>query len=318
MQVACCDDDRVRRANAGSPGGQQAPDIRAAGVVVSRQIPGEPREYAIIHRPHRGDWTLPKGKLDPGETWPLAAVREVHEETGLDVVLGPPLPPQMYLVDGLLKEVRYWRSADVVGDFIPNDEVDELRWLAAKDARKLLTYSHDRGLIDVVEGDGNSDLQPMLVVRHAHAGDGAAWLREGQRDEDRPLSSIGQGQVSVIAALARAYGTRAVVTSPAARCQQTVAGLKDDVRWATNDWLYNGADIGSAGFEAVVAAAVGSSEPLVVCAHGEQVDWLARQAGATPRKFRKGGVCVLWRTPGTLTCRAWEYYDTYPESLPAG
>ena len=98
----------------------------------------------MVHRPRRRDWSLPKGKLDPGESHLAAAVREVEEETGLRCEPGVELPSTRY-VDrkGRDKHVRYWAMTAVAGEFRPNREVDEIRWLAVDDAPRVLTYVHD-------------------------------------------------------------------------------------------------------------------------------------------------------------------------------
>ena len=103
----------------------------------------------MIHRPRYRDWSLPKGKLDPGETWEQAALREVDEETGLRGRLGEELPPVSYTDDkGRSKLVRYWlMEADADGAFRPNDEVDELRWVTEEEAHGLLTHDRDRDLV---------------------------------------------------------------------------------------------------------------------------------------------------------------------------
>jgi 8-oxo-dGTP diphosphatase len=106
-------------------------------------------EIALVHRPRYDDWSFPKGKLDPGEAFEEAALREVREETGLICRLGPELPFSQYEDDeGRPKIVRYWLMA-VIEDpgFEPNEEVDELRWLVPAEANGLLTYKRDRVLV---------------------------------------------------------------------------------------------------------------------------------------------------------------------------
>jgi 8-oxo-dGTP diphosphatase len=106
---------------------------------------------AVVHRDRYDDWSLPKGKLDPGETWEQAALREVHEEIGLRCTLGRELEPVHYTDHkGRPKTVRYWVMEIESGEFEPNDEVDEVRWLAPVDAAQLLTYGHDRALMQEV------------------------------------------------------------------------------------------------------------------------------------------------------------------------
>ena len=119
------------------------PEVLAAGGVIRR---GD--RVAVIHRPKYGDWTFPKGKLDAGESFEAAALREVEEETGLRCELGDELAATAYVDSkGRTKLVRYWEMTPVGGEFEPNDEVDELRWLPPREARELLTYDRDRGLV---------------------------------------------------------------------------------------------------------------------------------------------------------------------------
>jgi 8-oxo-dGTP diphosphatase len=118
-------------------------EVKASGGVVTRD-----GDVALVHRPRYDDWSFPKGKLDPGETWEECALREVREETGLTCRLGDELPPTSYRDNkGRAKVVRYWRMEPLEGEFVPSDEVDELRWLAPDDAADLLSYEHDRELL---------------------------------------------------------------------------------------------------------------------------------------------------------------------------
>jgi len=122
--------------------------VKAAGGVVWRRG-DDGLELAVVHRPRYDDWSLPKGKLDPGESWEEAALREVEEEIGLRCRLGPELDPVRYTDrKGRAKAVRYWlMEPESIRDFEPNDEVDEMRWLGPDEAAAALTYPHDAELV---------------------------------------------------------------------------------------------------------------------------------------------------------------------------
>jgi 8-oxo-dGTP diphosphatase len=124
-------------------------EVRAAGGVVIRECAGGGREVAVVHRPKYDDWSLPKGKLDEGEGWRDAALREVAEETGLRCDALEELPASRY-VDrkGRPKQVRWWLMRPLAGSFEPNDEVDELRWVPVDRAAELLDYEQDRELVE--------------------------------------------------------------------------------------------------------------------------------------------------------------------------
>jgi 8-oxo-dGTP diphosphatase len=126
----------------------EAAEVKAAGGVVWRRA-GDTIAIAIAHRPRYDDWSLPKGKLDAGESWEDGALREVEEETGMRCRLGEELEPTNYQDrKGRDKVVRYWLMEPVDDtDFVPNDEVDQLRWLAPPEALELLSYPHDRELV---------------------------------------------------------------------------------------------------------------------------------------------------------------------------
>jgi 8-oxo-dGTP diphosphatase len=125
--------------------------VRAAGVVLWRRSRYDGRiEIALIHRPRYDDWSLPKGKLKRGEETAAAALRETREETGMECVLGAPLPTTRYLVEGRPKEVRYWAAEATGGAFVVNREVDQVVWLPPTAARHRLSNDRDRPLVDAL------------------------------------------------------------------------------------------------------------------------------------------------------------------------
>jgi 8-oxo-dGTP diphosphatase len=122
-------------------------EVQAAG-----GVPVRDGRVAVIHRPKYEDWTFPKGKLDPGESFEDAALREVEEETGLRCELGRELPTTHYRDSkDRPKVVRYWELTGCSGEFEPNDEVDELRWLDPADAAGRLTYDRDREVLTALQ-----------------------------------------------------------------------------------------------------------------------------------------------------------------------
>ena len=125
-------------------------EVFAAGGVVWRKVAAD-FEVLLVHRPRYDDWSLPKGKLDEGESFEDAAVREVKEETGLRCELGDYLGETTYR-DRKDREklVRYWAMKAGSGDFSPNDEVDQVRWVPVEEAAELLTYGFDREMVERV------------------------------------------------------------------------------------------------------------------------------------------------------------------------
>jgi 8-oxo-dGTP diphosphatase len=126
-------------------------DVLAAGGVLRRPRNGG-SEVLLVHRPKYDDWSFPKGKLDDGEGFEDAALREVEEETGLQCTLGEELPSVEYEDrHGRSKLVRYWTMHPVSGQFHPNAEVDEVRWMSPEDAGRRLSYDHDREVLAALE-----------------------------------------------------------------------------------------------------------------------------------------------------------------------
>lgn len=130
-----------------------SPEVWAAGGVVWRD--GDPADDAagpqilLVHRPKYDDWSLPKGKLDPGEGWEAAALREIAEETGVDGALGPELGEVRYTDhQGRLKAVRWWAiRAATAGQPMDVTEIDALRWVPLGEADAAVDYDTDREVL---------------------------------------------------------------------------------------------------------------------------------------------------------------------------
>lgn len=192
--------------------------LRAAGVVVLRGT-SRKREVLTVHRPHRADWSLPKGKVEFGEHILAAAIRECDEETGYQVTLGPCVGTMEYIAAGRPKRVDYW-LADVVGDegFAPDDEVDSIAWVPLKDAASHLTYAADVELVQRAALMPRTT--PFVILRHAKAIKRSDFT--GSDDDDRPLSGRGRGEAKALAPLLEAFGIRSIHSSSAKRCTATV------------------------------------------------------------------------------------------------
>src|SRR4051812_48351183 len=118
--------------------------LRAAGGVVVRG-----GRILLVHRPKYNDWAFPKGKLEDGESWEAAALREVEEETGLRCALGAYVGATHYELREGTKEVRYFLMSGI-GDATPQNEIDDVRWVSPVAARNLLSYVDDRQLLDAL------------------------------------------------------------------------------------------------------------------------------------------------------------------------
>jgi 8-oxo-dGTP diphosphatase len=202
--------------------------VRAAGGVLWRKAASgkDAVEVAIIHRPRYDDWSLPKGKLNPGEIEIEGAVREIAEETGYRVTVGRPLGEVRYSKDGRPKIVRYWAMRAEGGLFIPSREVDELRWLSIPEAAALLSRPRDRELLEAFASTPPSTAA-VLLVRHASAGSRSA--NNGKKDDDRPLDELGWTQAEALVWLLTRFDVREIISAPITRCLQTVEPLSKAV-----------------------------------------------------------------------------------------
>jgi len=308
------------------------PKIPAAGAVLWR--PGEPGpEVALVHRPRYDDWSFPKGKAAPGEHVLITAVREVTEETGLEVVLGRRLRTVRYLSDDRPKQVDYWAArpaAQAAGDpdetggpadpdpFEPNAEVDGLAWLPLTEAGDRLTYPRDTEVLSEFAA-APAATTPVILVRHASARNKKAWHNAGHPDDlTRPLTMLGQDQAGLLAQILSCFGPARVLSSTAERCLATVepyAKLTGGVVEPTpafapppgSEEPAGAAPEATAAARDLMAALVTTGEPVVTCAHRETLPAMLRSAcevlGApvpAGRALRKGAFWALHVAGGRL------------------
>jgi 8-oxo-dGTP diphosphatase len=280
--------------------------VLAAGAVLWRPDPdsGEP-QIAVIHRPRYDDWTLPKGKLGPGETEPVAAVREILEETGQRAELGRRLSTVSYPIPTGTKIVHYWAARAHGGDFTPGSEVDALQWLPVKAAARRLTYPHDRKMVGRF-AKKPINTQTMLMVRHGTAGRKARYKGD---DRLRPLDKKGRAQAESLVPLLLAFGGASVYAADRLRCMQTVEPLAVELdapieveKTLTEEAYALDAD---AAHDRVLEIAAEPGIP-VICTQGKVIpyliDWWCSRSGVKPAKSRnrKGSVWVITHVEGAV------------------
>jgi len=228
------------------------PGIRAAGAVLwSHDTSGGPL-LAMVHRPHHNDWSLPKGKIDPGETAPITAVREIHEETGYHARLGPflqrvhyevPAPDSPAGAGHVGKTVDYFSALAVSGEFRANSEVDELRWLPAADALALTSYSDDVTVIRSFLSFPPDTTTVLLVTPVATA------VSDPQHGDNTPgqLSESGLQQTEVLCPTLRAFAPSRVLASATVGCSQPMGDCARRVGLGVEpaDWLSEAGYAGS-------------------------------------------------------------------------
>jgi 8-oxo-dGTP pyrophosphatase MutT (NUDIX family) len=260
--------------------------ILAAGAVVWRPAlscgreAGQPDrvEVLLVHRPRYDDWSLPKGKQDPGEHTLLTAVREVLEETGVRPVLGPRLPTVEYLSRGGPKRVDYWSALGRGGEAggpASAHEVDAVSWLPLPKAAEQASYSRDAELI---RGLRPRETTPLILVRHASAGHKGDWPGE---DDQRPLDAKGAADAAVLARLLACFAPRArVISSPTLRCLQTMRPFAEEsggsveaeaVLAPPGSVPSSSGTNGGAPLRQLIGELVAAGQPAVVCLHRENL-----------------------------------------------
>jgi 8-oxo-dGTP pyrophosphatase MutT (NUDIX family)/phosphohistidine phosphatase SixA len=280
--------------------------VLAAGGVLWR--PGHREsasEIAVIHRPRYDDWSLPKGKVDPGETEPVTAVREVFEETGHHVQLGRRIATVSYPIEQRTKKVQYWSARSLGGSFAPNNEVDDLLWLPAPAAIKKVSYAYDRKIVRRWAKQP-ADTQSVLIVRHGTAGSKSRFSGD---DKIRPLDKKGRAQAEAIVAQLSCFGATDVYAADRVRCHQTVEPLAEELGVTVNneptltEEAY--ADNPKRGRRRILQIA-GSHRTPVICTQGKVIPdliaWWCERDGVRPDKSRnrKGSTWVLSLVEGRL------------------
>ncbi len=272
-------------------------------------------EVLLVHRQKYDDWSLPKGKREPGEHVLLTAVREILEETSVDPVLGPRLRTAEYLAHGRPKQVDYWSARSTSGEAWPSHEIDAVCWLPLPQALDLLSYPHDA---DVIASLRPRATVPLILVRHASAGYKGDWA---DADLLRPLDAEGALDALLLADLLACFAPRArVISSPALRCTESVrpyaakfggpveAMTALAVPGGVTDFYLARTDRADT-FRHLFRNLVAADQPVVACLHRENLPLALAAAssvlGAAPPAeldppLPKGGFWVLHAAAGEL------------------
>ena len=273
-------------------------DVRAAGAVVTRRR----GEVLLVHRPKYDDWSFPKGKLDRGEHVVSAAVREVAEETGLDIRLGPALSSQRYQQsNGRWKTVEYWTGralgSDDVSGYRPNDEIDAVEWVEWSAAVRRLTYPHDRETLAEAR-PLRRKTRTLVVLRHGKARSRGAWRKDDRR---RPLLQLGEAQAQRLVPLLAAFDVTAVHTSSSTRCVQTVTPYADTTGWPVK--LYDELSEEDATVDGVVDLVDGLldvGESAVICTHRPVLPTVTDALGVPEARLEPGEMLVVHHRKGRV------------------
>lgn len=242
----------------------------------------------LVHRRRHDDWTLPKGKLDPGEHPLVAAVREVAEETGFAAVPELPLPASRYRVPEGAKHVDFW-AMRAAGDapYHPVDdfEVDQVQWLPADEAAGRLSYPRD--VAKLRQWQQTPPVTGMvLLVRHAEAG---RRLPDPATDDRRPLSETGIVEAAALCQVLDLFAPGKLVSAPPLRCVQTLRPLAGDDRSITRDDRF-GERAGDPATAATEIRRLGENgTTTVVCSQGKLLPALLAALAGTGSGSRNGG-----------------------------
>jgi 8-oxo-(d)GTP phosphatase len=278
--------------------------VSAAGAVVL----GPDETVLLVHRPKYDDWSFPKGKLERGEHATAAAVREVHEETGVRIRLGLPLPGQRYAVRDGVKTVRYWVGRAVgahdVAAYEPNDEIDEVAWVPVEKARLMLSYRHDLSVLDAALAQ-HKKTRTLVVLRHAQARSRKAWRGDDRR---RPLLVTGARQASRLTPVLAAYDVRHLVSSTSTRCLQTLAPYAEESgRAVRRERVLSEEDAERRAVRHLMESLVEELEDrpakaggVVVCGHRPVLPWMFDALGVEDPRLATGEMLVLHLRKGEV------------------
>lgn len=275
-----------------------APDVRAAGAVVTRKG----GDVLLVHRPRYDDWSFPKGKLDPHEHVTTAAVREVAEETGLDIRLGPALSTQRYDTGrGRMKSVNYWigrvQGHDDVSGYRINDEVDAVAWVPWAKAAQRLTYDYDRGTLAEAR-PLRRKTRALILLRHAHARSRRSWQGDDRR---RPLLVAGASEAQRLVPVLAAFDATEIHSSSSVRCVATVTPYVHTTGWPLHSYdelSEEGASVPAV--EGLLKGLLAVDASTLMCTHRPVLPIVLQTLGLADVKLEPAEMLVVHHRKGAV------------------
>jgi 8-oxo-dGTP diphosphatase len=251
--------------------------IRAAGALLWRETTERTIEIALIHRPKYDDWTLPKGKIEEGETALQCAYRELIEETGITASFTRQLGTVEYEESGQRKRVIFWAAqcAKDASQFIANEEVDQLEWLSPELALSKASHESDQEMIEnFLSQSPRTDT--LIILRHTKALERGDWDEE---DSQRTLDELGFDQAQLLIKHLQPFAIEEIYTSDFTRCVQTVTplahsrGLSITQVPSLNEYTFNEDPLRSVSF----ANALKQDEKnILICSHNPVIPTMLR------------------------------------------
>ena len=275
-----------------------APDVRAAGAVVTRKG----GDVLLVHRPRYDDWSFPKGKLDPDEHVTTAAVREVAEETGLDIRLGPALSTQRYDTGrGRMKSVNYWvgrvQGNDDVSRYLVNDEIDEVEWVPWAEAAERLTYDYDRETLAQARSLRRKT-RALVVLRHGHARSRRSFKGDDRR---RPLILAGEAEAQRLVPVLAACDATEIHSSSSVRCVATVTPYVHTTGWPLHSYdELSEEGVSVPAIESLVSRFLTADSSAVLCTHRPVLPVVLESLGLAEAKLEPAEMLVVHHRKGSV------------------
>jgi len=247
-----------------------------------------------VHRPRYDDWSFPKGKLDPDEHVTTAAVREVAEETGLDIRLGPALSTQRYDTGrGRMKSVNYWVGRVQGGD----DEIDAVAWVPWVEAAERLTYDYDRDTLAQARSLRRKT-RALVVLRHGRARSRRSWRVDDRR---RPLILAGEAEAQRLVPVLAAFDATEIHSSSSVRCVATVTPYVHTTGWPLHSYdELSEEGVSVPAVDELVEKLLAADSSAVLCTHRPVLPTVFESLGLADVKLEPAEMLVVHHRKGAV------------------